>query len=83
MCLTDPSIVLQSQWTPLMIAVSAGRESLVEYLIDEAKADVNVVNSTGQCPLHYAASKNRLRVSLPIICNFIKMISYYWCICVH
>ncbi|KAA0183809.1 26S proteasome non-ATPase regulatory subunit [Fasciolopsis buskii] len=52
-----------SQWTPLMIAVSAGRESLVEYLIDEAKADVNVVNSTGQCPLHYAASKNRLRIA--------------------
>ncbi|THD19311.1 26S proteasome non-ATPase regulatory subunit [Fasciola hepatica] len=52
-----------SQWTPLMIAVSAGRESLVEYLIDEVQADVNVINSTGQCPLHYAASKNRLKIA--------------------
>ncbi|KAF8569113.1 hypothetical protein P879_00923 [Paragonimus westermani] len=52
-----------SCWTPLMIAVSAGRVDVVDFLIDEAKADVNVVNSTGQCPMHYAASKNQLKIA--------------------
>ncbi|VDK38258.1 unnamed protein product [Taenia asiatica] len=53
-----------SGWTPLMIAVSAGREDVVSYLLDTGLlVDVNVVNSTGQNCLHYAASKNRLSIA--------------------
>ncbi|EUB63639.1 26S proteasome non-ATPase regulatory subunit [Echinococcus granulosus] len=53
-----------SGWTPLMIAVSAGREDVVAYLLDAGlSVDVNVVNSTGQNCLHYAASKNRLSIA--------------------
>ncbi|CAD5115172.1 DgyrCDS4169 [Dimorphilus gyrociliatus] len=47
-----------SGWTPLIIAVSAGREEIVDLLL-QCGADVNTTNSTGQCSLHYAASKNR------------------------
>lgn len=56
-------VYYQSGWTPLMIAVSAGREDVAKFLINEENVDVNVVNSTGQCSLHYAASKNRFEVS--------------------
>ncbi|VDM32427.1 unnamed protein product [Hydatigera taeniaeformis] len=53
-----------SGWTPLMIAVSAGREDVVAYLLNAGlSVDVNVVNSTGQNCLHYAASKNRLSIA--------------------
>ena len=45
-----------------MIAVSTGRADIVKKLIAKG-AQVNVVNSTGQCPLHYAASKDRFDVS--------------------
>ncbi|VDP87969.1 unnamed protein product [Echinostoma caproni] len=73
----------ESQWTPLMIAVSAGRNSVVEYLIDEVQADVNVINSTGQCPLHYAASKNRLKVSeKKIIWVYMHMRNGFFSFCV-
>ncbi|VDO62641.1 unnamed protein product [Schistosoma margrebowiei] len=52
----------QSNWTPLMIAISAGRGNVASYLIEQEHADVNVINSTGQCCLHYCASKNRLQL---------------------
>ncbi|KAK2569261.1 26S proteasome non-ATPase regulatory subunit 10 [Acropora cervicornis] len=51
-----------SQWTPLMIAVSAGRDAVISMLI-ACGADVNSTNKGGQTPLHYAASKNRYEVS--------------------
>ena len=40
-------------WTPLMSAVSANRELLVQLLLDHA-ADVQATNSSGQTALHYA-----------------------------
>jgi 26S proteasome non-ATPase regulatory subunit 10 len=49
------------EWTPLIISVSAGMEDVVRLLIG-CGADVNATNKTGQSPLHYAASKNRLQV---------------------
>ncbi|KAM7541439.1 hypothetical protein Aperf_G00000032655 [Anoplocephala perfoliata] len=53
-----------SGWTPLMIAVSAGREDVVVYLLDSGLSiNVNTVNSTGQNCLHYAASRNRLSIA--------------------
>ena len=55
------SVLLQSNWTPLMIAASAGRDQIVSNLIAH-DAQVNAVNKTGQCSLHYAASKNRYEV---------------------
>ena len=50
------------EWTPLIISVSAGMEQVVRLLIGHG-ADVNATNKTGQSPLHYAASKNRLEVN--------------------
>ncbi|VDN10056.1 unnamed protein product [Dibothriocephalus latus] len=52
----------ESGWTPLMIAVSAGRDDVAEYFLKSCSANPNAINSTGQAPLHYAASKNRLNV---------------------
>ncbi|CAH8577751.1 unnamed protein product [Heterobilharzia americana] len=57
----------QSNWTPLMIAVSAGRENVASYLISQEHADVNAINSTGQCCLHYCASKNRLELARQLL----------------
>lgn len=54
-------LLFQVGWTPLMIGVSAGRVEAVSLLFERG-CDVNVVNSTGQTPMHYAASKNRLQV---------------------
>ena len=51
-----------------MIAVSAGREDIVAYLLDGGlSVNVNVINSTGQNCLHYAASKNRLSVIIVLL----------------
>ena len=44
-----------------MIAVSAGRTEIANVLMARG-AQVNSINSTGQCPLHYASSKNRFEV---------------------
>lgn len=57
--------MLQSNWTPLMIAASAGHEQVVSLLLAKG-AQVNAVNNTGQCSLHYAASKDRYQVNINI-----------------
>nr|VZI50428.1 unnamed protein product [Spirometra erinaceieuropaei] len=57
----------ESGWTPLMIAVSAGRDDVAEYLLKFCSADPNAINSTGQSPLHYAASKNRLNLAKQLL----------------
>lgn len=44
-----------------MIATSAGSKDVVQLLIGKG-ADANALNSTGQCSLHYAASKDRFEV---------------------
>ena len=48
-------------WSPLIIAVSAGRDKVVHLLV-ELGADVDTVNSNGQNSLHYACSKNHPKV---------------------
>ncbi|VDL95857.1 unnamed protein product, partial [Schistocephalus solidus] len=57
----------ESGWTPLMISVSAGRDDVAEYLLKCCSANPNVINSTGQSPLHYAASKNRLNLAKQLL----------------
>ena len=53
-----------------MIAVSAGHEDVVAYLLEAGlSVDVNIINSTGQNCLHYAASKNRLSVNFLLFIN--------------
>ena len=52
---------LQTHWTPLIIASSAGRTQIVRNLIGNG-AQINAVNQNGQSSLHYAASKDRLEV---------------------
>lgn len=46
-----------------MIAASAGHEQVVSFLLAKG-AQVNAVNNTGQCSLHYAASKDRYQVNI-------------------
>ena len=45
-----------------MIAVSAGHQEIVEYLVSKG-ADMNAVNETGLSCLHYASSKNRVDIA--------------------
>lgn len=45
-----------------MSAVSSGHKDIAEYLLTEAQADVNLVNSGGRAPLLYAASKNYIAI---------------------
>uniref|UniRef100_A0A5K3FD40 ANK_REP_REGION domain-containing protein n=2 Tax=Mesocestoides corti TaxID=53468 RepID=A0A5K3FD40_MESCO len=69
----------ESGWTPLMIAVSAGREDVVAYLLDAGlPVNVQVVNSTGQNCLHYAASKNRLSIAKRLLLAGIQADSRDW-----
>ena len=53
--------VFQSDWTPLIIAASAGHEQLVRLLIGRG-ANVNALNDGLHSPLQYAASKNHHQV---------------------
>ena len=55
-----------------MIATSAGRDDIVKFLVGNG-AQINAVNSTGQCPLHYAASKDRYEVRMPYLVVSIKL----------
>lgn len=57
------SISVQASWSPLHIAASAGRDEIVRTLISKG-AQLNSVNQNGCTPLHYAASKDRYKVSL-------------------
>ena len=56
-----------------MIASSAGRDQIVYKLLAQ-NANVTAVNSTGQCALHYAASRDRYDVGYLYI---IKSFYYY------
>lgn len=66
--LFNPPLIISRQlnfqvgWTPLIIASSAGRDEIVAYLLDCHGVKASAVNSTGQCALHYAASKDRFKV---------------------
>ena len=59
--------VCQSNWTPMMIAASAGHTQIVKMLIGHG-AQVNAVNCNGQCSLHYAASRGRFEVWIIRFC---------------
>ncbi|XP_060581522.1 alpha-latroinsectotoxin-Lt1a-like [Ruditapes philippinarum] len=49
--------------TPLMMAAQQGRLSVVKYLVEYCKADVNANDSLGLTPLSLACSFNRLEVA--------------------
>jgi len=53
-------------WTPLMIASSAGHESIVIMLLEKS-ADIHIINFTGQSCLHYAASKNQATIAMALL----------------
>jgi ankyrin repeat protein len=65
-------VILQLGWTPLMIAVSAGRGDIVQTLLDRG-ASVNHSNDNGQISLHYAASKGRLEMMQLLLRNGSKI----------
>lgn len=54
---------LQTGWTPLIIASSAGHVRIVQMLLDRG-ANVNAYTHNGHTALQYAASKNRVEVHL-------------------
>lgn len=62
------------------IAASAGRDEVVKALIDKG-APINAVNQNGCTPLHYAASKNKQEVRLPVLLELVllseKVFGYY------
>ena len=51
----------QMGWTALMMASSAGRKEVVEFLLERG-ADAKCRNGNGQNCLHYAASKGHFEV---------------------
>ncbi len=53
-----------SGWTPLMIAAKNEHVQIVQYLIEQGKADANIANSDGGNALHYAAWKNKKNTEL-------------------
>ncbi|KAJ1507913.1 hypothetical protein HMI55_000592, partial [Coelomomyces lativittatus] len=46
------------EWSPLCISASVGNLALVSLLLGKG-AEPDIKNSSGQTPLHYAASKNK------------------------
>lgn len=54
-------------WTPLMIAVSAGHDSIYELLLQAPGLQLDRVNRGGQTALHFACSKNRLQAAKGIV----------------
>jgi len=58
----------EANWTPLIIAASAGKLEIVETLIGKG-ADVNAKNSGGHSALQYAASKNHAEIVELLIAN--------------
>ena len=59
-------ILVVQGWTPLMSAVSASREALIQLLLEHG-ADVHATNSSGQTSLHYAVRSGHLP-SVLILC---------------
>lgn len=57
----DLDVQNKEGWTPLMIASSIGNYEICSFLL-EKKVDVNKTNNLGNTALHFAASKNHLRV---------------------
>jgi len=60
-----------ARWTPLMIAVSAGKEDIVDRLLEIPETDVTIQNRNGATALHYAASKNRIHSSKSLLAKSI------------
>ncbi|BFZ57576.1 putative ankyrin-repeat protein [Savitreella phatthalungensis] len=54
-------------WTPLMIAVSAGHDALVQLLLSVPSIQPQKVNRGGQTALHFACSKNRPEAARAIL----------------
>lgn len=59
---------MQTQWTMLMMAVSAGEDTIFD-LIMKKLPDVNATNAQGQTAMHLAASKNRIEQVERLISN--------------
>jgi ankyrin repeat protein len=51
-------LVIESENTPLHLAVHREKEKNVRVLVDVGKAKLNIKNSEGDTPLHIAASRN-------------------------
>lgn len=54
-------IIFQMGWTPLMIAASAGHLDVLSLLFAH-EPDITATNLNGCTALHYAASKQHLKV---------------------
>jgi ankyrin repeat protein len=58
-----------SGFTPLMIAVSAGRFEVAKFLLSFTQTDVNHQNTNGQSALFYACSKNNFQMTKLLLEN--------------
>ncbi|KAI6175171.1 26S proteasome non-ATPase regulatory subunit 10 [Aphelenchoides fujianensis] len=69
----EPELAAKSDdagWTPLMIAVSAGRFDVARFLLTRTECDVNhQENNNGQVSLHYACSKNNAKITKLLLEN--------------
>lgn len=63
----------QTEWTVLMMAVSAGEDTIFD-LIMKKEPEVNAVNARGQTAMHLAASKNRIDFARRLVANGAKVV---------
>lgn len=63
---------LQSGWTPLIIASSAGHTEVVQFLLSKG-VNVNASTHGGHSAVQYAASRNRPEV---LVCKARRKISF-------
>ena len=55
--------------TALHVASEAGQENIVEYLLEQAKADVNIRDNSRFTPMHRACSRGQLRTVYMLLQN--------------
>ena len=69
------SLEAKSPETPLFVAAREGKIRCLQYLIEHG-ANVNVIDKSGQTPLHAAAFENRAPVAKELVCYSYILLSH-------